>query len=319
MSPRTPHRSALKRCPTRWRCSIWRASSPAFWCWSSAGFPRARPAWCSSTCPTRPAPRSRASRSTGRWNAPRGRASRRSAATTRCCPRASARSSSTDPPRAAGGAGDAAMLMPDIAGLDAVTLTVFAALGLLSALGTTVSLYKIVQFAILGLGRNRLADGLLADWHAGRRDQALTAARRARGVLPRVLATVFSARTERPEDTPWVEEVGRQAALDELARIGRWMRGLEAAVQAAPMLGLLGTVIGMIEAFGRLAESTGGVDPAALAGGIWTALSTTAVGLAIALVFYAVAIWLEGRIDAERQSLERALSLAVHGRPQATG
>lgn len=208
------------------------------------------------------------------------------------------------------------MLMPDIAGLDSITLAVFAALAALSALGTTVSLYKIVQFALLGLGREKVAGRILADWQAGRQDQALTAARGARGVQPRVLAAVFAARTERPDDTPWAEEVGRQTALAELARIGRWMRGLEAAVQAAPMLGLLGTVIGMIEAFGRLAETTGGVDPAALAGGIWTALSTTAVGLAIALVFYGVAIWLEGRIEAERQALEQMLSRAVHGTPR---
>lgn len=208
------------------------------------------------------------------------------------------------------------MLMPDIAGMDAITLAVFAALAGLSALGTTVSLYKVVQFAILGLGRDRAAGRILADWQAGRRDQALSAARGTRGVQPRVLAAVFAARSERPDDTPWTEEVGRSAALAELARIGRWMRGLEAAVQAAPMLGLLGTVIGMIEAFGRLAETTGGVDPAALAGGIWTALSTTAVGLAIALVFYAIAIWLEGRIEAERQALEQVLSRAVHGTPR---
>ncbi|MFN3971752.1 MAG: MotA/TolQ/ExbB proton channel family protein [Gemmobacter sp.] len=203
------------------------------------------------------------------------------------------------------------------AGLDGVTLAVFAALAALSALGTTVSLYKVVQFALLGLGRQRAADRILSDWQAGRHDQALAAARSARGVLSRVVLSVLSARTERPDDIPWAEEMGRQAALAELGRIGRWMRGLEAAVQAAPMLGLLGTVIGMIEAFSRLAESTGGVDPAALAGGIWTALSTTAVGLGIALVFYAIAIWLEGRIDAERQALEQVLSRAVHGSPRS--
>jgi biopolymer transport protein ExbB len=208
------------------------------------------------------------------------------------------------------------MLTAATTGLDAVTLAVFAALAALSALGTTVTLYKVGQFALMGLGRVRLADGLIAEWQAGRRDAALTQARARRGVLPRVLAAVFAARIERPADPAWAEEVGRRAALEELAQIGRWMRGLEATVQAAPMLGLLGTVVGMIDAFGRLAEASGGVDPTALANGIWTALSTTAVGLAIALVFSGVAIWLEGRIEGERQSLDRALSLAVHGRPQ---
>lgn len=203
--------------------------------------------------------------------------------------------------------------MPDIAGFDAVTLSVFAALVLLSVAATTVTLVKVVQFAMLGLGRKRQAAQVLAHKLAGRLDAALVAALAGKGVKMRVLQAVLAAQTQRPDATDWAEEVGRQAALSELAAMGRWMRVLEAVVQAAPMLGLLGTVVGMIDAFGTLAQSTGGVDPALLAGGIWTALTTTAIGLSIALVFYFVAIWLEGRIESERQDLEALLSVAVHG------
>ncbi|WP_415234313.1 MotA/TolQ/ExbB proton channel family protein [Pseudorhodobacter sp.] len=203
--------------------------------------------------------------------------------------------------------------MPDIAGFDAVTLSVFAALVLLSVAATTVTLVKVVQFAMLGLGRKRQAAQVLAHKLAGRLDAALVAALAGKGVKMRVLQAVLAAQTQRLDATDWAEEVGRQAALSELAAMGRWMRVLEAVVQAAPMLGLLGTVVGMIDAFGTLAQSTGGVDPALLAGGIWTALTTTAIGLSIALVFYFVAIWLEGRIESERQDLEALLSVAVHG------
>jgi len=135
------------------------------------------------------------------------------------------------------------------------------------------------------------------------------------GVLPRVLRAVFLSLQSRASDADLAEEMGRQTALAELARLSKWMRALEAVVQAAPMLGLLGTVVGMIDAFGTLAQSTGGVDPALLAGGIWTALTTTALGLSIALVFYFIALWLEGRIETERQDMERLLSAALHGRP----
>ena len=47
---------------------------------------------------------------------------------------------------------------------------------------------------------------------------------------------------------------------------------------------------------------------------IWTALTTTAAGLAIALVAYFIAAWLEGRIDDERQTIEMVISAAIHGR-----
>ena len=209
--------------------------------------------------------------------------------------------------------------MPDLAGFDAVTLTVFAALIALSAFATTVSLFKIAQFATLGLGRVKRAEAALADWHGGQRDRAIAAVSDRRGgVLARVLCAVFQSLQARPAEADLAEEMGRQTALAELARLSKWMRALESVVQAAPMLGLLGTVVGMIDAFGTLAQSTGGVDPALLAGGIWTALTTTAVGLSIALVFYFIALWLEGRIEAERQEMERLLSAALHGRPGET-
>jgi biopolymer transport protein ExbB len=77
----------------------------------------------------------------------------------------------------------------------------------------------------------------------------------------------------------------------------------------------------MIDAFATLATADGTVDPALLAGGIWTALTTTAAGLAIALVSYFVATWFEGRIEGERQSIETLISSAIHGRidAEATG
>lgn len=203
--------------------------------------------------------------------------------------------------------------MPDIAGFDVVTLLVFAALVVLSVAATTVALFKITQFALLGLGQRRQVALILEQWQGGRQEAAVAAARAGKGVQMRVLHAVLAAQKQRPEASDWAEEIGRQAALAELGTMGKWMRVLEAVVQAAPMLGLLGTVVGMIDAFGTLAQSSGGVDPALLAGGIWTALTTTAIGLAIALVFYFVAIWLEGRIDNERQDLEALLSVAIHG------
>ena len=70
----------------------------------------------------------------------------------------------------------------------------------------------------------------------------------------------------------------------------------------------------MIDAFGNLALSQQSSDPRLLAGGIWTALTTTAAGLSIALVAYFVSAWLDGRIEEERQSIELAVSAAIHGR-----
>ena len=61
------------------------------------------------------------------------------------------------------------------------------------------------------------------------------------------------------------------------------MKTLEVIANISPLMGLLGTVIGMVQAFNKVAEYSGQVDPSVLAGGIWEALLTTAFGLAIAI------------------------------------
>lgn len=204
-------------------------------------------------------------------------------------------------------------------GLPAITVAVFAALAVLSVLALTVTIFKVMQFRRLGVGKSRLADQVLDDWLNGRPDEAMRKAGQGDGVLLRVLQAVMSGLRARPSDPGYAEELGRQSALVELSSMAVRMRFLESVVQAAPMLGLLGTVIGMIDAFSALSQTSGGIDPAELAGGIWTALTTTAIGLAIALATYFVANWLESRIDAERQDIEMAISAAIHGRVAGGG
>lgn len=206
--------------------------------------------------------------------------------------------------------------MPDIPfpDISPIGMAVLAALALTSVAATSILIYKVLQFLRLGVGRFDQARRVVALWLAGDGAGALAGAEARRSVSLRVLYALMAGLRVRPDDRAYAQALAVQAAQEELASLSRYMRGIEAVVQAAPMLGLLGTVIGMIEAFGRLAESTGAVDPALLAGGIWTALITTAVGLSIAIVFYFCAIWLEGRITRQRETLESLISSVVNGR-----
>lgn len=202
--------------------------------------------------------------------------------------------------------------------LNPATLVVFLALAVLSLMSVTVSVFKLVQFARIGVGKRHRAEEILDTWLSGRGDDAMRLASDRKSVLSRILQAVFSGVQAKPGETAYAEELGRQTAVIELARMTEKMRLLEMVVQAAPMLGLLGTVIGMIDAFSVLSLSDGGVDPAALAGGIWTALTTTAVGLAIALIAYFFASWFKSRIDRERNLIEAAISAAIYGRVDPT-
>jgi biopolymer transport protein ExbB len=198
--------------------------------------------------------------------------------------------------------------------LQLASYLVYGTLAILSLFALSIGLFKLIQFARLGVGRRKEAEKILDDWLNGRVDDAIRSAGRRKSVLSRVLQAVFSGIQARPNDVSYAEELSRQTALIELASLSERMRSLDMVVQAAPMLGLLGTVVGMIDAFSVLAVTDGAVDPTLLASGIYVALTTTAAGLAIALVAFFIATWLEGRIDRERHLMEALMSAAIYGR-----
>lgn len=81
----------------------------------------------------------------------------------------------------------------------------------------------------------------------------------------------------------WVESRATEEAAAVDKSLGRWLWVLETIVTAAPLLGLLGTISGMIRAF-KLFGTEGLVDPRGVTGGVAEALIATAVGLFIALI-----------------------------------
>ena len=101
------------------------------------------------------------------------------------------------------------------------------------------------------------------------------------------------------------EEVTRLAQR-ELGALRTGLRPLELIVTIAPLIGLLGTVLGMIEAFQALEASGGQADPAVLAGGIWEALLTTAAGMAVAIPAAVALSWFEGIAETVQTQMEDA-------------
>ena len=75
----------------------------------------------------------------------------------------------------------------------------------------------------------------------------------------------------------------KSEVIQVLKKIESFLPTLDIIAQVSPLLGLLGTVIGMISSFNQLELGGNLVDPSVLAGGIWTALLTTAIGLIVAI------------------------------------
>ena len=93
----------------------------------------------------------------------------------------------------------------------------------------------------------------------------------------------------------------------EIARLERGMFLLDIVVGIAPLIGLLGTVAGLIDVFGKLDPATGAPDPANFISGIALALYTTMLGLAIAIPAMAANSFLTRRIE----SLEAKINVGV--------
>ena len=85
------------------------------------------------------------------------------------------------------------------------------------------------------------------------------------------------------QDRETLETVLVHAVDEEVRDLSRYLQALATIANIAPLLGLLGTVIGMIKAFMAIQQMGGKVNAVVLAGGIWEAMLTTALGLAVAL------------------------------------
>ena len=93
------------------------------------------------------------------------------------------------------------------------------------------------------------------------------------------------------------DEILFREGSQQIAVLERRLRGLSLVAEIAPLLGLLGTVTGMIQAFQRIQGLGGQINIEVLAGGIWEALLTTAVGLTIAIPAMAAFHVFQSRID----------------------
>jgi biopolymer transport protein ExbB len=183
-----------------------------------------------------------------------------------------------------------------------------------AVLTLAVVLYKLWQFTVAGVGRHRALSQAVAAWDRGDRSAARATLERSTSYLAPVIAMAM----ESPADAT----MRLQAEAEHLfARLERGFRMLDSVAQLAPLLGLFGTVLGMIEAFQALQDAGAQVDPSLLAGGIWVALLTTAVGLAVAMPTALALSWLEGRMEAERVLADRAILtvLAPGGSVAAVG
>ncbi|ABM61242.1 MotA/TolQ/ExbB proton channel family protein [Halorhodospira halophila] len=185
---------------------------------------------------------------------------------------------------------------------------VLTLLAILSVFTLALILIKLWQFAAARLYDRRTLNDALAAWRAGQAQEALQRLEASKHLGAEPLAVAMRGRLESPDDQDRVREEVTRLASGRLEQLRAYLRGLEAIGVLSPLLGLLGTVLGMIEAFRQLEAAGSQVDPSMLSGGIWEALLTTAAGLALAIPAVAALTWLERIVERFRHRVEDSVT-----------
>jgi biopolymer transport protein ExbB len=172
----------------------------------------------------------------------------------------------------------------------------------LSLLSLTLIGMKVVQLRHVRSGERRRVQAL-DEWRAGDRAAAIRTLDAGSAPADRVAAYAMQGIEGGVDRTALDAEVERRGN-EEMERMSRHLRMLEVIAMVSPLLGLLGTVLGMIQSFQELEIAQGSANASVLAGGIWQALLTTAAGLIVAIPAAIAAQLLAARIESAGQQIE---------------
>jgi len=177
---------------------------------------------------------------------------------------------------------------------------------LLSILALSVFVERFVHLRRARINADDFMTGIRNAINRGSYKEALEAC----DAVPGPVATVIRVALEnRWKDRPELQSLIQEAAQMEIPRMEKRVMWLATIATIAPILGLLGTVVGMMEAFQEIQRIGAGVSVSNLAGGIWKALVTAAAGLIVSIPCYIVYNYIVSVIrgivyDMEKVSLE---------------
>lgn len=164
-----------------------------------------------------------------------------------------------------------------------------------SVAALAIVMVKVWQFARERPERCPDVDAALGHWRGARWGEARESLNGEHPVSA-VVALSMEELLNGIDDDMVRQEVDRLATVH-LSRLRALLPALDGIGTLSPLLGLLGTVLGMIVAFQNMEAAGSLVDPSTLSSGIWQALLTTAVGLGVAIPAIAVHNWMERKVE----------------------
>ncbi|WP_120504328.1 MotA/TolQ/ExbB proton channel family protein [Sulfitobacter mediterraneus] len=189
---------------------------------------------------------------------------------------------------------------------------IIAVLIVLSVFSLTLIAVKTLQLWPVTSGAD-LRTSAVEKFAAGDVAAATSQASGGKAPADRVLSYAMQALKDGYSGPPLMTELTRRGN-EEFAQMNKQIQFLELIAMISPLIGLLGTVLGMIQSFQELELAQGAANASVLAGGIWQALLTTAAGLLVAIPAAVGASLLSSRAERGAQCIEGAIAqlMLVH-------
>ena len=175
-----------------------------------------------------------------------------------------------------------------------------------SILALFIIILKLIQFSILRVSNTNALDNIISKLNKTNAKKLLIQIQQIKNPIAKVVEVVIVTKSDQRFDKESRKsEISRISSI-QIRNLENYLGGLEVIASISPLLGLFGTVLGMIKAFLNLEKAGSQIDPALLAGGIWEALLTTAFGLAIAIPALAAYHLFENKISNTRNKMKDA-------------
>lgn len=185
-------------------------------------------------------------------------------------------------------------------------------IGLCSVLALTIFIERLFHFHRAQIDTEKFMTGIRNIIKKGKITEAISICDETPGPVAHIVRAGLLKHSETKEE---IKEAIEDAGLHEVPRFEKNLVVLATIAHVAPLLGLLGTVTGMIRAFMKIQEihmASGIVNPADLAKGIWEALVTTAGGLTVAIPTYVAYNYLVSRVDSLVLDMEKSATELVN-------
>ncbi|MDY6853204.1 MAG: MotA/TolQ/ExbB proton channel family protein [Thermodesulfobacteriota bacterium] len=172
---------------------------------------------------------------------------------------------------------------------------------LCSVLALAIFLERLIRFARIRIRESGLVEKVSQYMIEGEENKAIELVKGSNSPIARILEHALEVKDQ---DREILDTVIVHTTDEEVRTLSSYLNVMATIGNIAPLLGLLGTVIGMIKAFMVIQEMGGKVNASVLAGGIWEAMLTTALGLSVALPTMVAHTYLVSRVDGFQAQME---------------